>query len=142
MKKIRFRLLIICLILFIHSAAAGKDRGGGSGAGGGSGDNMIVYPDGDYGIDLGGGYQIMPSKETGKYEMILPVGYREDYQDTRYGAMVGNGFINFPGFSLDKKADKDKEKDSREKEFIFHEATTISSSENVLWGFSDPVRRK
>lgn len=117
-------------------------------------DYLVTYPDGSYGVDLGGGYEVMPNREgrgglgaTGSRggELILPYGYREDYKNTQYGAMTQRGFVTFPGFRFsdaariekaDKKRLKEEEEGKKEKDMIFQEATTSAGSS--IWGISSP----
>lgn len=115
-------------------------------------DYLIQYPDGSYGIDLGGGFETLPTDDArgrvggrpfGAGELLLPEGYREDYKDTQYGAMTQRGFVTFPGFIFpDAKRKEDaakkrlKEEEQEAKELIFHEDTTSAGSS--IWGVSSP----
>ena len=80
-------LVVLCAFLFAGPgtpASAGRDEPG-----------IVEYPGGDYGIDIGGGYGIMPDGT-----MLEPAQYRDSYRDTKYGPMTQTGFVNFPGFSF------------------------------------------
>ncbi|MBD3379934.1 MAG: hypothetical protein GF408_05670 [Candidatus Omnitrophica bacterium] len=95
-------------------------------------DGVQMYPGGDYGIDLGGGYEMMPDGE-----LLAPSGFREDYQNTRYGPLAGEGFVVFPDFRFISDKSKKKEKEEPAEEYIFHPATTETSG-SLLWGVSGP----
>ena len=114
-------------------------------------DYLIQYPDGSYGVDLGGGFETLPTDDArrgagaafGAGELLLPEGYREDYKDTQYGAMTQRGFVTFPGFIFpDAKRKEDaakkrlKDEEQEQKELIFYEDTTSAGSS--IWGVSSP----
>ncbi|MCK4851896.1 MAG: hypothetical protein KAS86_02170 [Candidatus Omnitrophica bacterium] len=124
-------VLCVSMLLIPHALFARED------------DEMVrEYPDGDFGIVLGHGYEDMPAGKNGDggYELVPPPGFREEYQDTRYGAMTGEGFVVFPGFSFQAPPKKVEEKKSElQKEYIFHETTTSTST--TLWGVSSPKKR-
>lgn len=114
--------LSVTLLFFIAPAVfAGRDD-----------DFVQEYPGGDYGLDLGEGYEVMPDGE-----FLPPAGYREDYKDTKYGPMTDKGFIDFPGFRFRSSEKPTVEKRKEEKDYIFHEATTVGGS--TLWGVSGPL---
>ena len=95
-------------------------------------DGLKEYPDGSYGIDMGSGYETMPDGE-----FIPPSGYRDEYRDTKYGAMTDKGFVVFPGFRFDKPAKKAEvgKKEEEIEDYIFHEPTTSTS---MIWGVAGP----
>ena len=119
-KSVLYCIAFLSAALFLRPALAQRD------------DDMIrEYPDGELGIELEGGYEIMPDGE-----LLLSPEYREDYRDSRYGPMTQEGFPVFPGFSFIKPEKKPAEK-KEEKILIFHEATT-TAPESVLWGVYYP----
>jgi hypothetical protein len=103
-------------------------------------DGIVVYPDGSLGMDIGGGYQAMPTRGSDRYESLPAQAYREPYRNTQYGAQLGDGFVGtFPEFSF-KRGGEVSEKIKEEEEitdYIFHEYTT-SPDVSPLWGFSGP----
>ena len=106
-------------------------------------DGIIEYPDGAYGVDIGGGYETMPAGRSdlmsaGREELLMPAGYREDYKNTRYGAMTQRGFVLFPGFRFPTaRREEEKGREEEIEEFIFHPSTT-SASESLFRGVSGP----
>jgi hypothetical protein len=93
------------------------------------------YPDGSYGLDLGGGYDLEPEGD-----IQPPSPYREDYRSTPYGPSLGRGFEVFPstldyGKPSPKKTEDEKERDKQLKGYVFYEATT-SPRGSELWGVS------
>ncbi|MBD3296284.1 MAG: hypothetical protein GF392_02835 [Candidatus Omnitrophica bacterium] len=93
------------------------------------------YPDGSYGLDLGGGYDLEPQGD-----IQPPAPYREDYRSTPYGPSLGRGFEVFPsslnyGKPPPKKTEDEKQRDKELKGYVFHEATT-SPRGSELWGVS------
>ncbi|MFQ5953151.1 MAG: hypothetical protein ACE5JK_07090 [Candidatus Omnitrophota bacterium] len=83
--KWKIVLLLTCLIvvLMFRFALAQKDDD----------DALVEYPDGSYGLDLGGGYEVTPEGE------FLPdPDYRDEYVDTEYGPRTRKGFDVFPDF--------------------------------------------
>jgi len=124
MKRISiFSILCIFLVLMAHQVFAGTD------------DWVVEYPDGDYGIDMGGGYEEMPDRHGG--EVLPPKGYREDYMDTQYGPLVQDKFLIFPDFEFPEDKKKEEEEDKETKDLIFHESTT-TTSQSSLWGVYIP----
>ncbi len=73
-------------------------------------DNMLIeYPDGNYGMNLGGGYQTIPDRNSpGGQKTMLPADYRSPYTDSQYGPMTPQGLPIFPDFRFDKKKDEAK----------------------------------
>lgn len=133
MRKTIVRIAVFAVISFLpfHQAliASEKDEG-----------MLIEYPDGNYGIDIGGGYQTLPSGRQGqKEELMLPSGYREDYKNTNYGAMTQKGFVIFPRFSFTPIADQKKKEEETKGEYIFHEASTTYYS--PFSGVSQPKKK-
>ena len=117
-------------------------------AAGFSADDEIVrtYPDGSYGMDIGGGYQVAPVGPDGREEVLMPEQYRQDYEDSRFGPMMKEGFLMFPDFKFSdapkrEAQPKAKEKEEREiKEQIFHQATT--STGGGSWGVYIPPSKE
>ncbi len=104
-----------------------------------SGDMIVTYPDGDMGVDLGGGLEVRPDGE-----MMAPYGYREEYRDSQYGATTQDGFVIFPDFEYpEAKGKKEAEKKLKEEYIIFREATTTTTEPTGkgLWGVSDPIEK-
>jgi len=128
-----FTLFLTCVFFVLPTFS--DDYGGDYDTGG---DYLIEYPDGKYGMDLGGGYFTMPDGT-----MEPPSGYRQYYQDTPYGPMTDTGLTIFPSFKLPEgrareekqRIQKEREKE-RVKEYMFHEATTGTAGSSV-WGISD-----
>ena len=117
---------IILLLAFCGTVAlAGRDNTG-----------LQEYPGGDYGVDLGGGYEVTPDGQ-----LLPPQGYRDDYRKTKYGPMTQTGFVVFPGFEFaDSAAASDAAKKKEEEKtgaLIFYEYTT-SPAGNSIWGVSSP----
>lgn len=120
-----FRFILIAVTILMLST---------SGKGFAGDDELIVYPDGSFGIDLGEGYETMPDGE-----LMPPGGYREDYKSTSYGAMTSKGFVVFPDFRFPgtrRKIEKVKSEEKEINDYIFYEATT--STPDSLWGVSSP----
>ena len=95
------------------------------------------YPGGDYGVDLGGGYEVTPDGQ-----LLPPQDYRDDYRNTEYGPMTQTGFVVFPGFEFAdsaaaSSAAKKKEEEDKAKALIFYSYTT-SPAGNSIWGVSSP----
>lgn len=103
-------------------------------------DGMIIeYPDGNYGLDMGGGYQTIPDKKSPSGEKtMLPVAYRDEYSNTEYGPMTHKGLPIFPDFRWEKKKEEDKKKE--QKDYVFYEST--STSHGALLGVSAPRNKK
>jgi hypothetical protein len=108
------------------------------------------YPDGAFGIDLGGGYEVAPVGRGGRQELLLPEGYRQDYRNTRYGPMTEQGFTLFPDFRFSdvQEAEEKKEEEEEEKarkDLIFRatgDATTQPERSTPLWGVYIPSEDK
>jgi hypothetical protein len=100
---------------------------------------LIEYPDGNYGIDMGGGYQTIPDKksEDGQKTMLPPV-YRDEYSNTQYGPMTHKGLPIFPDFRWEKKKEEDKKKEQKDQ--VFYEST--GASHGALLGVSAPRKKK
>lgn len=126
MHMIRSRLYVCVLLLFFvrHAYCSAENR------------NMVrEYPDGSYGLDLGGGYDLEPEGD-----IQPPSPYREDYRSTPYGPSLGRGFEVFPstldyGKPSPKKTEEEKQRDKELKGYVFYEATT-SPRGSELWGVS------
>jgi len=103
-----------------------------------SGDMIVTYPDGDMGINLGGGLEVKPDGE-----MMAPYGYREEYKDSPYGATTQDGFVIFPDFKYPEAKQKEEEEKKLQDEYlIFREATTTTAPAGKgLWGVSDPIQK-
>lgn len=142
MKRKTFLIMIACMISFLFIRAE-------SAPGGSDDDGVVTYPDGGWGMDIGGGYQSLPDREVEGHdgelvdvsgEMVMPEGYRADYRDTPYGAMTQEGFVLFPKFKFQdvKRREKKEEEEKEEllREQIFYEATTRPNS--AIWGVSSP----
>ncbi|MDD5633937.1 MAG: hypothetical protein PHW46_01515 [Candidatus Omnitrophica bacterium] len=131
-QKISLLILLGIVLLFGHSEGfAGRDDG-----------FVQDYPGGDYGLDLGGGYESMPDGT-----LLTPSAYRDDYVSTKYGPMTHEGFVIFPGYDFaDTRAQKAQkmliEKQRQRKEQIFHNAFEKDESGSSLWGFSDSSKEK
>ena len=106
----------------------------------GSDDNIVVYPDGEYGIDLGGGYQAMPDGTQ-----LLPEGYRDPISDSKYGPQTPEGYMLFPGFKFPDSAARERRSRTRRSEYEHMlmmpstDATTTGAPpqpRTLLWGFS------
>ena len=133
MRKIMVRVAVFAALSFIpfQQALFGAERDEGM---------LIEYPDGNYGIDIGGGYQTLPSGRQGQtQELMLPSGYREDYKNTNYGAMTQDGLVIFPKFSFTPAADEKKKEEESRGEYIFHEASTTYYS--PFLGVSSPKKK-
>jgi hypothetical protein len=130
---VRYRKAVLMLFLsvIVFSGLAGSSTFAWEDESG-----LMEYPGGDYGIDMGGGYEVTPDGR-----ILPPQGYRDDYRDTKYGPMTQTGFVVFPGFEFaDVKAGGEVEKKKQEeetKELIFYEYTT-SPAGNSIWGVSSP----
>jgi len=140
MKKKLVSIFILVLVLICFKSWAKDD------------DFVQRYPGGDYGLDVGAGYQLMPEGE-----FLPPSGYREDYKDTKYGPMTQRGFSLFQNFrfSDSKKAEdlkKKREQEREEKELIFQRAfqkdevvegedEPKEEEPSPLWGFSKSVKK-
>jgi hypothetical protein len=124
-------LVVLCAFLLaglVPSASAERDESG-----------IVAYPGGDYGIDIGGGYGIMPDGT-----MLEPEQYRDSYRDTKYGPMTQTGFVNFPSFSFpDAVAPSEPETEEKIKpeEFIFYQ-DPASSAGSSIWGVSAPRKHE
>ncbi len=114
------------------------------------GNGIVEYPDGDLGIDLGGGYEVMP-KGHGEYEVLLPAEYREPYENTKYGPMVGDKFLVFPKFKLPETGKGAGVKTKEIKDHIFYELPAeetpteeapIEVPKSIIWGVSGPVKKQ
>ena len=132
MGKTMVRIAVLAALSFIpfqHALlAADRDEG-----------MLVEYPDGSYGIDMGGGYQTLPGGRGGQtQELMLPPGYREDYRNTDYGAMTQDGLVIFPKFSFTPVADQRKKEEESKGEYIFHEASTTHYS--PFLGVSGPKK--
>lgn len=103
---------------------------------GGDDDGIVEYPDGNWGMDIGGGYQTMPDGS-----MVQPAGYREEYKNTDYGAQTREGFVVFPNFRFDdqKGPSPSEVKETYEKEMIFYASSTGPNSS--MLGISKPRKR-
>lgn len=120
-------LIVLCALLFFGPVIPGSARNDERG--------IVAYPGGDYGVDIGGGYGIMPDGT-----MLEPEQYRDSYRDTKYGPMTPTGFVNFPNFSFpDAAAPGEPETDDMAKpeEFIFYQ-DPASSAGSSIWGVSSP----
>jgi len=112
-------------------------------------DGLREYPDGSYGVDLGGGYELIPGEERGgPDQLILPAGYRQEYQDTRYGPTTNTGFAIFPDFEFPKSKAmldlerKKKEEEDKMKEYLFHEEQEEEKPKSAIWGVYIPGEEK
>jgi hypothetical protein len=119
-------LVLLSFVFALPMAFAGEDDDAG----------IVEYPDGSWGMDIGGGYQAMPSKSGRGYDFEPATPYREDYKDTRYGPMTRGGFVDFPAFKFEAGDEKKKEEELPVEDYIFYESTTTSAG-NTLWGVSD-----
>ncbi|MDP8299328.1 MAG: hypothetical protein P9L88_05450 [Candidatus Tantalella remota] len=131
-KPITILRLILAIFIFMVFCEYGHTRS--------RNDGIIEYPDGAYGMDIGGGYETMPTKAiaAGQEELLMPAGYREDYKDTRYGAMTQRGFVLFPGFKFPAAQRAEEKKKAEEiEEYIFH-ASTTSANDSLFRGVSGP----
>jgi len=95
-------------------------------------DMVRVYPDGGYGIDMGGGYKVLPDGEV-----LQPEGYREPYQDTEYGPIVNDKFLFFPGYKL-SISEKEEDTETKQDENLFHETGGSSPAGNLFQGIYIP----
>ncbi len=121
-------LVLLSLVFALPPAFAQQDDEEG----------IVEYPDGRWGMDIGGGYQAMPAKNGRGYDFEAAAPYRADYKDTRYGPMTGKGFVDFPAFEFEpmEKVKEEKEEELPVEDYIFYETTT-SSAGSSLWGVSD-----
>ena len=89
-----FFSITFCVFLFLAYGAGP--------ASGGDNDGIVVYPDGRWGMDIGGGYQTMPDSNkadgTSGQTMVQPSEYRQEYKDTPYGPQTQQGLAIFPDF--------------------------------------------
>jgi hypothetical protein len=115
------------------------------------GDNNFIkeYPDGSFGMDMGGGYEIAPVGDNGEEEILPPEGYRDTYVNTKYGPMTREGFSFYPEFRFsDTKSKEDSEKkqideEKEKKDYIFQvtgESTTTPGTAGIspIWGVYIP----
>ena len=110
---------------------------------------MTEYPDGKYGVSLGEGYELIPDKGGDKsYKLILPSGYREAYQDTRYGPTSKDGLMVFPDYKFPKTKEQQafekrrKEEKAKVKEYIFHQEKEADTPKSAIWGVYTPGEDK
>ena len=139
MKMIRSLLPAIVILLFFSAEGFSASR-----------DDMVrSYPDGAFGLDLGGGYEVAPIGRGGRQELLLPEAYRQDYRNTRYGPMTEQGFTLFPDFRFSdvqerEETEKEEEKKLR-KDLMFEttgDATTQPERSTPLWGVYIPSEDK
>jgi hypothetical protein len=95
-------------------------------------------------MNLGGGYQTRPSDnrpgQQQQQEFMLPSGYREDYVNTQYGAMMPKGLVLFPSFSFTPAEEQKKKEEQIKNEFIFYEYST-KASHDAMSGVSAPRKK-
>lgn len=96
-------------------------------------DNMLVdYPDGRYGVDMGGGFVSMPDGTV-----LPPPEYRSPLANSEYGPMTPTGFSVFPGSSFEKHEKAYEKKEQQQvNDAVFYEGQT--TSRGALWGVSSP----
>jgi len=123
-SKLVVLIVSVCILLVPKTVFAGSD------------DFLVEYPDGRYGVDLGGGYEVDPDGQT-----IMPQGYREPYQDTFYGPTSQKGLLLFPEFSFQestRKAKAAKEKEDKMSDQMFIEGDSTTAANSVMWGVYIP----
>ena len=96
--------IIAMFLLFQVSVAQDDDK------------TLQEYPDGAYGISVGGGYEEMPDGT-----FIAAPDYRDIYADTDYGPITREGFAVFPDFKFKTYEEKPME-ERPETYYIYYEA--------------------
>jgi len=127
-------LAALALFLSVYYASGDDD-----------GDGVVTYPDGRWGMDIGGGYQTTPDGEN-----LMPQDYRAPLADSYYGPMTPKGYEFFPSFEFPDSAARDKKERAMRKEYremmimpeVTSEATTVTAprKRTLLWGYSSPVK--
>jgi hypothetical protein len=129
MKTLRVFSAVTISLLFLLGSRAHVVFGGDN-------DGIVEYPDGNWGMDIGGGYQTMPDGS-----MVQPSAFRQEYVNTDYGAQTREGFVVFPNFRFDdqKGPPPSEVKETYEKEIMFYASSTGPNTS--MLGVSKPRKR-